>query len=1092
MADHQALTHSPKPKNAATVVSRCNRFVILAITLGCLTVNSADAEEPAVKATASERKAYATNEPKPGPRERFQIGAALIDPEAGVTEPRLPVVFQGKLYFIAEDTTHGRELFSYDGSAVKLVADINPGPASSYPSEFFVWKDKELLLFRADDGVHGKELFAFDGRKMWMIDDLWQGTSYNPYAKKTEPSNGNPSELFEDHGKIFFCGKTKDHPRIGDVGAELFYFDGTLIQLVRDFNPGPADSHSGYFTPLNGGFIFAAAQERTGRELFWVDKLLGGNEPRLIADIYPGTSSSNPAWLTRFKDQVYFLAEDGRHGRELHRSDGLTEELVADINPGPASSFASDFVVYRDELVFRADDGKHGSELFRCDGKTVELISDIRLGAEGSEPSQFFEHDGILYFAANGGPPCGRELYSYDGHSVKLALDINPGPSDGTSPDCDVHKGHRGNCSGIPSDFVVFRGELYFVADDGQHGRQWMKFTCPIWKIQGSGFCSMFEDRKVTTEGIVTAVSFNQLWIQDATGDGDDNTSDALAVETGIPPIVTVGDHVVVSGRVVNKPRLAGELADNRIIEPQISRLSSGNSLPPAIRIGGGGRLPPTQIAASAMPRNGSRKYEFDPQKHGLDFWKSLESMRVQLIQPVAVSGTNRFHESFVVVDQGKTATGMSARGNLNLTQDDLQPEVVPVHVDPYVLRNFPVPKMNTRDHSTEITGIVRYNFGRYEIVPTEAFSVEPGGIEPMVSTLVPSDEAITVATYNVFLLDPKAEDRSKVPPGQKYDDVDDDVGNGRYAALARQIVKCLRSPDIIGLQELQDSDGCELTENTDATETLRVLVDAIEHEGGPKYSFIASPGIVPAYKDPQTGELISPTGNIPGNNLQVGFIYNPRRVQLVEGSARLLTDPKRQAVDRTNPFWRCCIPLSATFRFNNQEVTVVANHWAPKENAIWRFGAFQPWQEFQNDSRVNAGLDRRMIEADEVAKWVRQEVADKRHVIVLGDFNELEYDPPLVELEGSGNLTNLIKRLPSSERGSSRGDGYGVEYDHVLVTPKLAEGAEIEIVAVNEDFWQHPKTATKFELVGTSDHEPVLVRLKVPSAQKVSSSKVP
>ncbi len=1097
------MIFSGRPKNAHAIASvlTCSSLAMMAISfIGCAADPIFADETSSEKITASDQQGGHTAVPVGAQKNLRNIGAMCVDSQHAVAEARLPIVFQDKLYFMGTDPDHGRELFSYDGSEIKLVADINPGTASSFPSEFFVWKEKNQLLFRADDGVHGKELFGFDGHKIWLIDDLWQGSSFNTHSSQVEPSNGNPSELFEDGGKVFFCGRTKSHPRIGDVGAELFYYDGKSIQLARDINPGPADSHCAYFTPLNGGFVFVAAQEKTGRELFWIDKLLGESEPRLIADINPGTANSNPAWLTTFKGSIYFLADDGQHGRELHRTDGETEELVADINPGPENSFASDFFVYRDELIFRANDGKHGSELFRCDGKEVEMVADIWPGPQGSEPSQFFEFDGLLYFAANGGPPYGRELYCYDGKEVKLALDINPGPGDGTPPDCDVHKGHRGNCSGIPSDFVVFHDELYFVADGGQHGRQLMKLTYPISQIQGRELCSPFKGRRITVEGIVTAVGFNQFWMQDATGDADDETSDAILVDVGLPPAVTVGDKVAVSGRVVNEARRKGDLADNRIIEPQIARLSSGNELPAAVCIGGNGRLPPTECVADAKPAWESAKLNekseyirrLDPKKNGRDFWRSLESMRVRLIEPVAVSGTNRFHENFVVVDRGKTATGLSSRGNLNLTQDDLQPEVIPVHVDQYVLRDFAAPKMNTRDCSTAITGVVRYEYGRYEVVPTQPFSTQAGGIEPMVSSLTPAENALMVATYNVFLLHPNVEDRAKVPPGLKYYDVEDAVGDGRYLALVRQIVKYLHSPDIIGLQELQDSDGCELTDNADATQTLRVLAKTIESAGGPKYNFIVSPGVVPAYKDPHSGELISPTGNLPGNNLQVGLIYNPQRVQLVNDSVRLLTDPKQQATDPNNPFWRCCIPLSATFRFRNQDFTVVVNHWAPKEDAVWRFGAEQPWMALQDDPRVNAGVERRTIEAAAVAKWAKQEASKDRELIVLGDFNEFEYNRPLVELERLGGLTNLIKLLPPLERGSSRGDGCGVEYDHVLVSPGLTKNAEIEIVAVNEDFWQHPRTAGEFELVGASDHEPVLVRLMFSHSDETRAAKIP
>jgi ELWxxDGT repeat protein len=42
----------------------------------------------------------------------------------------------GTLFFVAEDPTHGTELWESDGTAAGtvLVADINPGPGDSWPS----------------------------------------------------------------------------------------------------------------------------------------------------------------------------------------------------------------------------------------------------------------------------------------------------------------------------------------------------------------------------------------------------------------------------------------------------------------------------------------------------------------------------------------------------------------------------------------------------------------------------------------------------------------------------------------------------------------------------------------------------------------------------------------------------------------------------------------------------------------------------------------------------------------------------------------------------------------------------------------------
>ena len=68
----------------------------------------------------------------------------------------------GTLYFQANDGVHGTELWKSDGTAAgtTMVADINPGSATSYPAN--LTNANGTLLFSANDGVHGDELWALN------------------------------------------------------------------------------------------------------------------------------------------------------------------------------------------------------------------------------------------------------------------------------------------------------------------------------------------------------------------------------------------------------------------------------------------------------------------------------------------------------------------------------------------------------------------------------------------------------------------------------------------------------------------------------------------------------------------------------------------------------------------------------------------------------------------------------------------------------------------------------------------------------------------------------------------------------------------
>jgi hypothetical protein len=88
--------------------------------------------------------------------------------------------------------------------------------------------------------------------------------------------------------------------------------------------------------------------------------------------------------------------------------------------------------------------------------------------------------------------------------------------------------------------------------------------------------------------------------------------------------------------------------------------------------------------------------------------------------------------------------------------------------------------------------------------------------------------------------------------------------------------------------------------------------------------------------------------------------------------------------------------------------------------------------------------------------------------VVVLGDLNDFEASEPLATLEEAG-LENLVVRLPLDDRYTFVYLGNSQVLDHILVSPSLAGGADVDIVHLNAEF----PTADR-----ASDHDPVIVRL--------------
>ncbi len=482
----------------------------------------------------------------------------------------------------------------------------------------------------------------------------------------------------------------------------------------------------------------------------------------------------------------------------------------------------------------------------------------------------------------------------------------------------------------------------------------------------------------------------------------------------------------------------------------------------------------------------------YQPETDGIDFYESLEGMRVTVVAPQVVGATNRFGEIYAYAG-GTQPTGLSDRGTLNISPTDFNPERIQIDPDS-TLSPTAAPLVNVGATLSDVTGVVGYSFGNYEVIPTEAFAVAeppiaespvtgPPAVEPPavpvieelakeVSALAPTANQLTIASYNVLNLDPVVENIANVE-GQDIGEVDDDLGSGRFAAIATDIVTNLNAPDIIGLQEIQDSDGAEITAVSGADFTFQTLIDAIAAAGGPTYQFIDTPGIVPASADAE-GNILRPTGGQPGGNIRTGFLYNPGRVSLVEDSVVPLTDPADQAVNPANPFFGSRIPLAASFQFNGQDVTVVNNHFSSKSGSAPLFGQLQPAVALQDDPEagVNGGLSDRIAQAEAVQSFVGGLLATdpSANVVALGDFNEFEFLPPLEILEQ--DLTNLTNTLAENERYSVIFQGNSQSLDHILVSDSLLEGAEFDAVHINSEF---AATAER-----SSDHDPLLARLTI------------
>jgi predicted extracellular nuclease len=423
--------------------------------------------------------------------------------------------------------------------------------------------------------------------------------------------------------------------------------------------------------------------------------------------------------------------------------------------------------------------------------------------------------------------------------------------------------------------------------------------------------------------------------------------------------------------------------------------------------------------------------------------------MRVQVDDARVVGPSNDFGEQFITTKPTQAAT---YRGGTEILAENAIPsgrvEVVPA--------NGANPGVDVGDvFSGATVGPVDYSqFGGYLIAATTVGTVQHKDL-PRVTAAAQSSKQLAVATYNV----------ENLAPGDPAT---------KYQRLAEGVVTNLSKPDVVALEEIQDNTGATDDGVVAADQTLTKFTDAIVAAGGPRYQWREI--------DPVNDK----DGGQPGGNIRVVFLFNPARVSFVDrgsssvnrsttgtsvvkshGDPALTLSPGR--VDPANPVWTTSRkPLAGEFRFRDDTVFVIANHFNSKggdQNADGRF-------QFPAQSSTVQRAGQSQVVHDFVEDIL--DVDRKADVVVLGDLNDFQFSPSVAALrtgtaDGSGPsiLTDLIATLPKNQQYTYVFNGVSQVLDHILVT-RGPDDVQYQVVHINAEYADQ-----------ASDHDPQVVRLR-------------
>ncbi|KAB7707347.1 endonuclease [Bacillus aerolatus] len=592
--------------------------------------------------------------------------------------------------------------------------------------------------------------------------------------------------------------------------------------------------------------------------------------------------------------------------------------------------------------------------------------------------------------------------------------------------------------------------EFQYKVFDPEEGLQ-------IHDIQGDSHESPLKGEIVTNiEGIVTYTykigSGNYFHIQTPDDQIDDNpkTSEALIVYTGKATDTAIGDKVRISGKVdeyhidgYNNSKRETDLSITQINARddqggKVEKAASGEKLPRPIVIG---KNLPTKVID-----NDSFK-EFDPEEDAIDFWESIEGMRVEVGDMKAVAPQE--HGDLIVVQ--KKAKTDTVNGGVRLTEDNQHPERIQFKLFPNnEARNFDVATGDLFNGT--VAGVVNYGFQNYKIYADLAdlqAAFKKGKAKPETTKLGQAKKKLTIASYNL--------------ENFSNNKASNETPDSKAEKLARAFAKDMKSPDIIGVTEVQDNNG-QAAGDSDASESYERLIAAIEKAGGPAYEYVNI--------NPENNK----DGGAPNANIRVGFLYNPERVSLTKGpqpgsaaqpvdykDGKLTYNPGR--IDPNNDaFNNSRKPLAAQFDFQGESVIVIANHFNSKSGDTPLFGSTQP--------PVYGSEAQRHQMAQIVNDFVENIKTENKqaNVVVLGDLNDFEFSRTLEILKGN-ELVNMIDKVKEKERYTYLFQGNSQVLDHILVSNNLAKSTKADIVHINADFTDMAGRA--------SDHDPVLVEIK-------------
>ncbi|GAA5070310.1 lamin tail domain-containing protein [Lysobacter panacisoli] len=609
-----------------------------------------------------------------------------------------------------------------------------------------------------------------------------------------------------------------------------------------------------------------------------------------------------------------------------------------------------------------------------------------------------------------------------------------------------------------------------------------------IAQIQGNALRSPHEGERVVTEGVVTALKFNNgFFLQSIDPDGDAATSEGVFVFTSSAPpaTATVGNRVRVTGKVEEfvPASNVNQLTITEITGPTVELLQAGVALPDAVELG------TADLSPAATPGTLER----------------LEGMRVSVAQSRVVgpsegrideddataSGDGVFYVTLPDVATPFRETGIGVMdAALATLPPGKNPPLFDTNPERLMVRSrgqvgaFAL-SVDAGAQVDGLLGVLDYFAGTWALLPDTATPpTASGGRLPEAVADAKHDE-VTIGGFNLLRFFDEVNDGNGAPT------IKPEALDKRLGKTAAAICDFLKTPDILGVVEVEN------------LRVLGMLADRLDSNcaGAPDYE----PFLV--------------QGNDVGG-INVGFLVARRdngagiaRVEVLEvvqyGKNATLANP-----DGSTSLLNDRPPLLLRARVHQANgasypVTVIVNHLRSLNDIDSVAPGSNGWST--DGARVRA---KRGAQAAYLAGLVQsmQQANPTEKIVLVGDFNAFEFNDGYVDVLGvikgePAAEDQVLSHVPSplttplidgseliadpQQRYSYVYQGSAQTLDHVLVNEAVVMDAttvRVDHARINSGFGLDHYGDTTLPL-RVSDHDPVRVRIAVPDFRSADLS---